>query len=48
MALLIKLRGIRKSYGGVEGEPSVEILHGIDLTIHAGEFVALNRWMISA
>lgn len=38
---LIELSGIRKSYGGQSGEPAVEILHGIDLTIHAGEFVAL-------
>jgi macrolide transport system ATP-binding/permease protein len=38
---LIELSNIRKSYGGDEGEPSVEILHGIDLTIHAGEFVTL-------
>jgi len=38
---LIELTGIRKSYGGQAGEPAVEILHGIDLTIHAGEFVAL-------
>ncbi|MBN9421891.1 MAG: macrolide ABC transporter permease/ATP-binding protein MacB [Candidatus Accumulibacter sp. 66-26] len=38
---LIELSGIRKSYGGQAGEPAVEILHGIDLTIHAGEFVAL-------
>jgi macrolide transport system ATP-binding/permease protein len=38
---LIELTNIRKSYGGNEGEPSVEILHGISLEIHAGEFVAL-------
>jgi len=38
---LIELTGIRKSYGGRDGEPAVEILHGIDLTIHAGELVAL-------
>ncbi|THF62607.1 MacB family efflux pump subunit [Pseudothauera rhizosphaerae] len=38
---LIELTGLRKSYGGQEGEPSVEILHGIDLTIRAGEFVAI-------
>ncbi|MBW7903090.1 MAG: ABC transporter permease [Rhodocyclaceae bacterium] len=42
---LIELRGIRKRYGGEgdtnAGEPSVEVLHGIDLDIHAGEFVAL-------
>jgi macrolide transport system ATP-binding/permease protein len=38
---LIELTDIRKSYGGGEGEPRVEVLHGILLTIHAGEFVAL-------
>lgn len=38
---LIELINIRKSYGGSEGEPSVEVLHGISLTVHAGEFVAL-------
>ncbi len=38
---LIELHGLRKSYGGQGGEPSVEVLHGIDLAIHAGEFVAI-------
>jgi energy-coupling factor transporter ATP-binding protein EcfA2 len=41
---LIELSGIRKSYGGEGGQggkPAVEILHGIDLTIRTGEFVAL-------
>lgn len=38
---LIALRGIRKQYGGVGGSPCVEVLHGIDLDIHAGEFVAI-------
>ncbi|MFT3815675.1 MAG: ATP-binding cassette domain-containing protein [Acidovorax sp.] len=38
---LIELAGIRKHYGGRDGEPSVEVLHGVDLTIHAGEFIAL-------
>jgi macrolide transport system ATP-binding/permease protein len=38
---LIELRGIRKQYGGKDGVPAVEVLHGIDLSIHAGEFVAL-------
>lgn len=38
---LIRLCGIRKQYGGKNGEPAVEVLHGIDLEIHAGEFVAL-------
>jgi macrolide transport system ATP-binding/permease protein len=37
---LIALRGIRKRYGG-GAQPEVEVLHGIDLTIRAGEFVAL-------
>jgi len=37
---LIELAGIRKSYGtGTEVE--VEVLHGIDLALHAGEFAAL-------
>lgn len=39
---LIELRGIRKRYGGgATGRPEVEVLHGIDLDIHAGEFVAI-------
>ena len=38
---LIELITLRKSYGGRDDEPAVEILHGIDLTIRAGEFVAL-------
>jgi macrolide transport system ATP-binding/permease protein len=38
-AALISLRGVTKSYRN--GELSVEVLHGIDLDIHAGEFVAL-------
>ena len=37
---LIELIDLHKSYGG-EGEPSVEVLHGLSLAIHAGEFVAL-------
>ncbi|GGX20923.1 macrolide export ATP-binding/permease protein MacB [Pigmentiphaga litoralis] len=37
---LIALRGIRKRYGGGT-QPEVGVLHGIDLTIRAGEFVAL-------
>ncbi len=41
MANIIELRQVRKSYG--EGTPVVtEVLHGIDLTIAAGEFAALT------
>ena len=36
---LIELRGVTKTYRN--GEMSVEVLHGIDLQIHEGEFVAL-------
>jgi len=39
---LIALRGIGKHYGGGRGgPPPVTVLHGIDLEIHAGEFVAV-------
>ncbi|KAF0865646.1 MacB family efflux pump subunit [Pseudomonas sp. LD120] len=37
---LIDLRQIRKSYGGGDS-PQVDVLRGIDLSIHAGEFVAI-------
>jgi macrolide transport system ATP-binding/permease protein len=37
---LIELRHIRKSYGGGDS-PQVDVLRGIDLAIHAGEFVAI-------
>ncbi|HEY0287033.1 MAG TPA: MacB family efflux pump subunit [Pseudomonas sp.] len=37
---LIELCGIRKSYGGGDS-PRVEVLRGIDLAIHAGEFIAI-------
>ncbi|MCQ9469998.1 MacB family efflux pump subunit [Pseudomonas alliivorans] len=37
---LIDLRAIRKSYGGGDS-PQVNVLLGIDLSIHAGEFVAI-------
>lgn len=37
---LIELKNIRKSYGGGDS-PQVDVLRGIDLTIHAGEFVAI-------
>jgi macrolide transport system ATP-binding/permease protein len=36
---LIELRGVTKTY--FNGNLSTEVLHGIDLKIHAGEFVAL-------
>lgn len=38
---LIELRGIRRRYGGQGGQPEVEVLRGIDLSIRAGEFVAI-------
>ena len=38
-APLIELRGITRSF--VNGEVETRVLHGIDLTIHAGEFVAI-------
>nr|WP_021027275.1 MacB family efflux pump subunit [Comamonas sp. B-9] len=39
---LIALRGIRKHYGDpASGQPLVTVLHGIDLEIYAGEFVAV-------
>ncbi|OPG69009.1 macrolide ABC transporter permease/ATP-binding protein MacB [Pseudomonas ogarae] len=37
---LIELRDIRKAYGGGDS-PRVEVLRGIDLAIHAGEFLAI-------
>ena len=37
---LIDLRAIRKSYGGGDS-PQVNVLQGIELSIHAGEFVAI-------
>jgi lipoprotein-releasing system ATP-binding protein len=41
MTSVISLEGIRKSYG--VGTPvEVEVLHGIDLTVAPGEFVALT------
>ena len=39
-APLIELDAIRKAYGGGDA-PEVEVLHGVSLTIHAGEFVAI-------
>ena len=41
---LISLSGIRKRYGGSEqgsAAPPVEVLRGVSLDIHAGEFVAI-------
>lgn len=38
---LIELTDIRKQYGGRDGAPAVEVLHGISLNIQAGEFVAI-------
>ncbi|PWB35739.1 macrolide ABC transporter permease/ATP-binding protein MacB [Pseudomonas sp. SDI] len=37
---LIELRDIRKSYGGLD-TPKVEVVRGISLAIHPGEFVAI-------
>ncbi|NWE37936.1 MacB family efflux pump subunit [Pseudomonas yamanorum] len=37
---LIELKDIRKSYGGGDS-PQVDVLRGVDLSIHAGEFVAI-------
>lgn len=36
---LVSVRGLRKSYGS--GQQAVEVLHGIDLDVAQGEFVAL-------
>lgn len=40
LAPLIELKDIRKSYGGVD-TPLVEVVRGISLSIHPGEFVAI-------
>ncbi|MDD1974859.1 MULTISPECIES: MacB family efflux pump subunit [Pseudomonas] len=37
---LIELRDIRKAYGGID-TPTVEVVRGISLAIHPGEFVAI-------
>jgi putative ABC transport system ATP-binding protein len=39
MTALVTLRNVAKSY--VRGKQKVEVLHGIDLTIETGEFLAL-------
>ena len=39
--VLIELREVRKRFGGRDGVPEVETLHGIDLRIQAGEYVAI-------
>ena len=39
MAALVTLRNVTKSY--VRGKQKVEVLHGVDLNIKAGEFLAL-------
>lgn len=39
--VLIELREVRKRFGGRDGVPEVEILHGINLRIRAGEYVAI-------
>jgi len=41
VAPLIELQGIRRTYGGGDGAPAVDVLRGIDLVIQAGEFVAI-------
>jgi macrolide transport system ATP-binding/permease protein len=38
---LIALHDLRKSYGGHDGAPAVDVLRGITLELHAGEFVAI-------
>ncbi|MBL3519403.1 ABC transporter permease [Arcobacter lanthieri] len=38
---LIQLKNICKSYGGENGTPIHKVLHGIDLSIYTGEFVAI-------
>ena len=36
---LVSLQGLRKSYG--VGQQTIEVLHGVDLEVDAGEFIAL-------
>ncbi|MDR5776834.1 MacB family efflux pump subunit [Caballeronia sp. LZ002] len=40
-APLIDVRDLRKSYSGHDGEPPVDVLRGVTLSIAAGEFVAI-------
>jgi macrolide transport system ATP-binding/permease protein len=39
MTPLIELKGVTRTYG--EGDLAVQVLHGIDLEIHSGEFLAI-------
>ena len=39
MSSLVSLRNVTKSY--IRGKQKVEVLHGVDLEIGAGEFLAL-------
>jgi putative ABC transport system ATP-binding protein len=41
MSALIRTERLTKSYAGQNGKVAVEILHGIDFSIEAGEFVAI-------
>ena len=38
---MIELQGIRRTYGGDNGAPAVDVLRGVSLSIQAGEFVAI-------
>lgn len=38
---LLELSEVRRSYGGHDGEPPVDVLRGVSFSIRAGEFVAL-------
>ena len=41
--VLIELANIRKSYGGQDGTPAVEVLHSIDLSIEIGRASCRER-----